>query len=125
MKQDIRRLPDSELELMQIIWDREPPVTRPEIEEALASTHPLAPTTILTFLTRLCDKGFLKLERRGEVNYYTPLVTRKAYLAQASRGVLDQLFGGSVAALATSLVDAGVSREELEELRRMLEEGRL
>ena len=110
MKQDIRRLPDSELELMQIIWDREPPVTRPEIEEALAKTHPLAPTTILTFLTRLCDKGFLKLERRGKVNYYTPIITRKAYLAQASRGVLDQLFGGSVAALATSLVDAGVSR---------------
>ena len=94
MKQDIRRLPDSELELMQIIWDREPPVTRPEIEEALAKTHPLAPTTILTFLTRLCDKGFLKLERRGKVNYYTPIITRKAYLAQASRGVLDQLFGG-------------------------------
>ena len=27
MKQDIRRLPDSELELMQIIWDREPPIS--------------------------------------------------------------------------------------------------
>ena len=78
-----------------------------------------------SFLTRLRDKGFLKLERRGKVNYYTPLISRKTYLAQASRGVLDQLFGGSVAALATSLVDAGVSREELEELRRMLEEGRL
>ena len=104
---------------------QKPPVTRPEIEEALAKTHPLAPTTILTFLTRLCDKGFLKLERRGKVNYYTPIITRKAYLAQASRGVLDQLFGGSVAALATSLVDAGVSREDLEELRKMLEEGRL
>lgn len=123
MKQDIRRLPDSELELMQIIWDREPPVTRTDIEEALA--HPLAPTTILTFLTRLCDKGFLRLERRGKVNYYTPIVTRKAYLAQASRGVLDQLFGGSVAALATSLVDAGVSKADLEELRKLLEEGRL
>ena len=100
-------------------------MTRPEIEETLAKTHPLAPTTILTFLTRLCDKGFLKLERRGKVNYYTPIITRKVYLAQASRGVLDQLFGGSVAALATSLVDAGVSREDLEELRKMLEEGRL
>lgn len=125
MKEDIRRLPDSELALMQIIWNKEPPVTRSDIEAALDGDHPLAPTTILTFLTRLRDKGFLKLERRGKVNYYTPLISRKTYLAQASRGVLDQLFGGSVAALATSLVDAGVSREELEELRRMLEEGRL
>ena len=125
MKEDIRRLPDSELALMQIIWNKEPPVTRSDIEAALDGDHPLAPTTILTFLTRLRDKGFLNLERRGKVNYYTPLISRKTYLAQASRGVLDQLFGGSVAALATSLVDAGVSREELEELRRMLEEGRL
>lgn len=125
MKQNIRRLPDSELALMQIIWRREPPVTRTDIEEALGPEQSLAPTTILTFLTRLCDKGFLKAERRGKVNYYTPLITEKAYLAQASRGVLDQLFGGSVAALATSLVDAGVSRQELEELRRMLEEGQL
>ena len=125
MKEDLRRLPDSELELMQLIWDKEPPVTRTDIEEALAGPRRLAPTTILTFLTRLCEKGFLAVERRGKVNYYTPLVTKKAYLARASRGVLDQLFGGSVAALATSLVDAGVSREELEELRRMLEEGEL
>ena len=125
MKQDIRRLPDSELELMQIIWDREPPVTRPEIEETLAKTHPLAPTTILTFLTRLCAKGFLSLERRGRVNYYTPLVSRRAYLAAASRGVLDRLYGGSLANFAVALSESGVSREELEQLRRMLEEGTL
>ena len=31
MKQEIRRLPDSELELMQIIWAQEPPVTRTDI----------------------------------------------------------------------------------------------
>lgn len=125
MKQEIRRLPDSELELMQIIWAQEPPVTRTDIEGALLGEHPLAPTTILTFLTRLCDKGFLVVERRGKVNYYTPLISRRDYLAQASRGVLDRLFGGSVAALATSLVDAGVSREDLEELRKILEEGQL
>ena len=35
MKRSIRRLPDSELELMQIIWQKEPPVSRTEIEENL------------------------------------------------------------------------------------------
>ena len=35
MKRSIRRLPDSELELMQIIWQKEPPVSRSDIEAVI------------------------------------------------------------------------------------------
>lgn len=122
---DIRRLPDSELELMQIIWDLEPPLTRQDIEAHLPPDRPLAPTTVLTFLDRLREKGFLRSEKQGKANCYTPLVTRREYLARESRGVLDRLFGGSVSAFATALVDGGVSREEIDRLRRLLEEGDL
>lgn len=125
MDKDIRRLPDSELELMQIIWDLEPPLSRQDIEERLPPDRPLAPTTVLTFLDRLREKGFLRAERRGKTNYYTPLVSRREYLARESRGVLDRLFGGSVSAFATALVDGGVSREEIQRLRELLEEGKL
>lgn len=125
MDKDIRRLPDSELELMQIIWDLEPPLSRQDIEERLPPDRPLAPTTVLTFLDRLREKGFLRAERRGKTNYYTPLVSRREYLARESRGVLDRLFGGSVSAFATALVDGGVSREEIQQLRELLEEGKL
>lgn len=125
MKREFKRLPDSELELMQAIWRCEPPVTRTELEEKLPPDRKLAPTTILTFLTRLCEKGFLSVERRGKTNGYTPLISEKDYLAQESRSVLDRLYGGSLRAFATALVDSGISREELESLRDMLEEGRL
>lgn len=125
MDKDIRRLPDSELELMQIIWDLEPPLSRQDIEEKLPPDRPLAPTTVLTFLDRLREKGFLRAEKRGKTNYYTPLVSRREYLARESRGVLDRLFGGSVSAFATALVDGGVSREEIQRLRELLEEGKL
>lgn len=125
MKQEMRRLPDSELELMQIIWRREAPVSRGEIEGELREDHPLAATTVLTFLTRLCEKGFLSVERRGKSNYYTPLISRRDYLAGESRSILDRLYGGSLTAFAASLVDSGVSREEIEALRDMLEEGSL
>lgn len=125
MDKDIRRLPDSELELMQIIWDLEPPLSRQDIEERLPPDRPLAPTTVLTFLDRLREKGFLRAEKRGKTNYYTPLVSRREYLARESRGVLDRLFGGSVSAFATALVDGGVSREEIQRLRELLEEGKL
>lgn len=42
MDKDIRRLPDSELELMQIIWDLTPPVARQDIEAHLPQGRPLA-----------------------------------------------------------------------------------
>ena len=118
-------LPDGELEIMQIVWQAEPPVSRGVIEEVLNGRRKVAPSTILTFLTRLCERGFLSVERRGRTNLYTPLVTRKDYLAGESRRMLDRLYGGSLSAFAVSLSDSGVTKEELAELRRLLEEDAL
>ena len=122
---NIKRLPDSELELMQIIWKMEYPVSRPDIEKKLPKNHQLAATTILTLLTRLCEKGFLKVEKQGKTNLYTPLIAEKDYLAGESRNILNRLYGGSLKAFAMSLVDSGVSKEEIDELRKMLEENKL
>ena len=121
----IKRLPDSELELMQIIWKCVLPVSRADIEKNLPENHQLAATTILTLLTRLAEKGFLRVEKQGKTNLYTPLVTEKEYLAGESRNILNRLYGGSLKAFAMSLVDSGVSKEEIAELRKMLEEGKL
>lgn len=120
-----KRLPDGELSIMQIIWKEQPPVARSTIEQALGDEKQLAPSTIITFLTRLCEKGFLSLTRKGRTNYYTPLITEREYLAQESRNILDRLYGGSLASFATALCDSGVSREDIEKLRDMLERGSL
>lgn len=122
---EMKRLPESELEIMQIIWKEPAPVSRMTIETALQSIHPLAPTTILTLLTRLCEKGFLSLKKEGRTNLYEPLITEKEYLAAESRSFLDRLFHGSVAGFATALCDSGIKKEELEELRQLLEKGEL
>ena len=116
-------LPDGELEIMQIVWQEEPPVSRSVIEQSLRKK--LAPSTVLTFLTRLCDRGFLSVSHCGRVNLYTPLVSRRDYLAVESRRMLDRLFGGSLSAFAVSLSDSGVSKEELSELQKLLEEDAL
>ena len=121
MLNNIRRLPDSELDLMQIIWQQEPPVSRLEIEQRVCAHHELAPTTILTLLTRLCEKGFLSVEKQGRANLYTPLISRRDYLASESRSLLDKLYGGSVKTFATALCDSGISKEDLKELRDLLE----
>lgn len=121
----LKHLPESELEIMQIIWKKEPPVARTEIEVILQKKHPLAPTTILTLLTRLCDKEYLMMKKEGRTNLYEPLVSEREYLASESRSFLDRLFDGSVANFATALCDGGVKKEELEELKRLLEKGEI
>ncbi len=125
MKPSIRKLPDAELEVMQAVWECTPPVSRTDIEAILQESHPMAPTTLLTLLTRLAEKGFLRIEKTGRRSQYIPLVKKDRYLAEQSRRFLDKLCGGSLSAFATALCDSGLTREEIDELRDLLEKGNL
>lgn len=131
MKNNIRRLPDSELEVMQAIWECSPqtgenaqPVSRSQIEEILQEKS-MALTTLLTLLTRLTDKGFIHTEKIGRSNVYTPLISQADYLAAQSRRFLDKLCGGSLSTFANALCDSGLTKEELDELAQLLERGQL
>ena len=122
---NIRRLPDSELEVMQAIWDCGAPASRREIEEHLPAERSIAATTLLTLLTRLAEKGFVKIEKAGRASVYSPLVGRQEYISSQSGRFVKKLCGGSVSALASALCDSGLSRKELDELRELLKEGKL
>lgn len=125
MNEKKNRLPDGELEVMQALWSLEAPVPRSALEEAMAKVRPLAQTTLLTLLTRLADKGFVRIEKQGRSSVYTPLVSREDYQAKQSRRFVDQMFGGSMSAFASALTASGIPKEDLAELRRLLEEGKL
>lgn len=123
MSHTIRRLPDTELEVMQALWASETPVPRAQLEERLAQTHPMATTTLLTLLSRLSEKGFVRVDKEGRKSLYAPMVTREDYLAAQSRNFIQKLCGGSLSTFASALCDSGLSKEELEELRELLKEG--
>ena len=136
MNKNIRRLPDAELEVMQAIWALSPQsadmlqagevqaVSRSQIEEILRERD-MAPTTLLTLLSRLSDKGFVHTEKAGRSNTYTPLISQADYLAAQSRSFLDKLCGGSLSTFASALCDSGLTKEELDELAQLLERGQL
>lgn len=121
MNLNIKRLPDSELEVMQAIWSLEPPVARVDIEEVLKDIYPIAMTTLLTLLTRLSEKGFIKIEKISRSARYYPLVSQQEYLAQQSKNFLQRLCGGNMSTFATALCDSGISKEDLAELRELLD----
>ena len=106
-----KRLPDAELEVMQTIWTLTPPVTAAEVQQHASSDWKM--TSVLTFLSRLTDKGFLSCTKEGRQNLYTPLVSEEDY---------RRLCGGSVKNLVASLSDAGaLSEQDIDELRAFLD----
>lgn len=121
MSSNIKRLPDSELEVMQAIWSLEAPVGRVDIEEILKDNYPIAMTTLLTLLTRLSEKGFIKIEKISRSARYYPLVSQQEYLAQQSKNFLQRLCGGNMSTFATALCDSGISKEDLAVLRELLD----
>ena len=121
MNTSIRRLPDAELEVMQALWACEAPAARADMEAILFTAHPMAMTTLLTLLTRLSEKGFLSIEKQGRRSVYTPLISREDYLACQSRTFFEKLCGGNLSTFASALCDSGLSREELAQLRDLLE----
>ncbi len=121
MSSNIKRLPDSELEVMQAIWSLESPVARVDIEEVLKDSYPIAMTTLLTLLTRLSEKGFIRIEKVSRSARYYPLVSQQEYLAQQSKNFLQRLCGGNMSTFATALCDSGISKEDLAELRELLD----
>ena len=125
MSGSIKRLPDSELEVMQAVWACTPPASKDEIREKMGDDHTIAETTLLTFLSRLTDKGFLSVELRRRKKYYTPNISQDDYLAAQSRRFVDKLCGGSIPTFAAALCNSGLTKEELAELREMLERGTL
>lgn len=113
----MKRLPDSELEIMMIIWDLNKPVTRVEIEERLGGERKLSPTTILSFLSRLQEKEFLKVQKSGKNNVYLALIEREDYMRTESRNILKRLYQNSAKNFLAALYDGdSLTEEELEEL---------
>ena len=117
-----KRLPDAELAVMQAIWDKGGEAGRGDIEGALAP-HGWSANTINTYLTRLCDKGFLTSRREGRNNLYTPLVSKDKYLEFESRSVLKRLYGGALGSFVAALnAEQPLEQCEIDELRQFLDE---
>lgn len=123
MKKTYQRLPDSELDIMLVLWNGTPPMTRPEIEKVINKKKSLAPTTILSLLTRLEAKKFVEVTKQGKMNLYTPLVSQSDYQANESQSVLEKLYGNSLKKFVTSLYQGKkMSSEEVEDLSNFLKE---
>ena len=116
------KLSDAELEIMEKVWELGAPVTAAQLTERLEEKG-WKPSTLLTFLARMVNKGALAVEKQGKQNLYRPLVSAADYRADAARELLRPYYSGSVKSMVGALYDGkGPSDEELAELRAWLDE---
>ena len=116
--QTFRALSDSEMEIMQVIWQLGAPITTSQLRHLFAHKGWKA-QTVSTFLTRLADKGALRVEKRGKANVYFPAITEAEYHKLEARHLVDSMYHGSVLDfLAAFYGGKGVSPDEADELKR-------
>ena len=124
MEKKLPRLPDLELEVMQAVWKSEATPHTGEIHQRLAQAKKRPIQVVQTVLGRLEEKGFLKREKLGRLNYYTALIAEDIYRANDTASFLAKLYGNSPARLVAALLSSkSTSEEDLAEIRLMLERG--
>ena len=116
-----RRISEAELSVMEVLWDTGAAMTAKELQSTLKDTRGWERTTVRSLLTRLAEKGFVQIRKEGRSARYIPLIARRDYLAQQSRRFVQKVCGGSLPAFAAALCDSGLTREELAQLRELLE----
>ena len=120
MKQ-FQSLSESEMEVMRVIWASPSPVTSGEMLERF-SAKGWKIQTVSTFLTRLVEKGALKIEKRGRGNLYSPALTPEEYRRREARSVINTMYGGSMLDFMAAFYGGGhADKLEIEELRRWFE----
>ncbi len=117
-------LPDvakSEWVLMEALWARGH-ATATDLQKDLEPQQGWAYSTVKTMLDRLVEKGYVKWRRQGNVYEYSPRVRRKTAVARVVDDVLDRVLEGAAAPFIQRLVERrGLTRNEAEELRQMLD----
>ncbi len=109
-----------ELDVMSVLW-RADSATVAEVRDAL--DEPLAYTSVLSALQTLEEKGFVRHEAEGRAYRYFPVVDSDQAGSSAIARIRNAIFQGSAERVLAQLVsDRDVSRDELERMRRLLDE---
>lgn len=120
MARKTARISDSELQLLQLLWD-DAPLGASEMAERLPASLGWSLTTVKTLLSRLVAKGALEAEPDGRRYLYRPLIDHETIAGRQAGGLVDRLFGGRVSPLVAQLAEQReIDPEDLAELEALV-----
>ncbi len=106
-----KRLPEAEYEVMNAIWGGEPPLNTAYLMEAVGKEKGWKAPTLISFLVRLQDRGYITSEKKGKERYYTPVADKDEYVRNITAQFIERYHGGSF----VNLLDTLYSNQNLSE----------
>jgi len=120
----VPRPTEAELELLRILWEKEPATVR-EIYDTLNRERPSGYTTVLKLLQIMTAKGLVVRDEASRAHIYRAAISQDAMQSKLLRDLSMRLFSGSAAQLALhALTMEPASRNELDEIRALIERKR-
>jgi len=84
------KLPETEYDVMDAIWNCEIPVTTGKLMQTIGNERGWKTPTLISFLTRLEDRGFIYSIKKGKERCYFPLAQKTKYVENLTRRFLQQ-----------------------------------
>jgi BlaI family penicillinase repressor len=112
---------ESELEILQVLWERGQASVR-DVHEELLKTKEAGYTTTLKLMQIMHEKGLVKRDDSIKTHIYQAAVSKEKTQKHLLGKMIDTLFGGSPTQLVMqALGNHKASDSELEEIQRMLD----
>lgn len=117
---------ESELKILRVLWARKGAVMlAPLMDDLAAQGNQWKANTVLTFLSRLSEKGMIRIDKVGRLNQYTALHSEQDYLNSLTREFVSDVYGGDAKGLIASLLrNERLSKQDLDELQAFWEEAK-
>ena len=116
------RISEAEWLVMQVVWSS-PGLTADDVIEALKDKVSWGTPTVRTLINRLLKKKALSHKREGRKYRYWPAVSQDCCIRKERRSFVQRIYGGTVTPMLAALIeDAQLSQEEINDLKRMLDQ---
>jgi len=124
MASDLPRPTDAELEILTVLWSIGPATVR-QVHEAISRRRPALYSTVLKFMQIMTEKGLVRRDESQRAHVYEAVRPREWTQQQLAGELLERAFGGSTKAFLIGALSAKkATKEELADMRRLLDEYR-
>jgi len=112
----------SELEILQVLWERGPSTVR-EVHEQLNAKRPMGYTGVLKLMQIMTAKGAVRRNEEQRAHVYEAVEPAETTKQQFAMDLLERVFEGSASELMMhALAGHKATKEEMEELRQLLKD---
>jgi len=119
-KSDIKPT-EAELSLLNILWKMGPATVR-QIHETVSQTQKTGYTTVLKILQIMHEKALVVRDESNRAHVYAPAKSEMVTQSSLLKDLVLKAFGGSTSKLVMRALDNSTSKEEIEDIRQLLNE---